>query len=74
MEAKNAALTDLNIQNQGTLEEQLAALNAFQQEVSAYQPQFEECEAANQNAQAALVFDNPHTSYSMDVSNNMMNM
>ena len=45
MEAKNAALTDLNMQNQGTLEEQLAALNAFQQEVAAYQPQFEERES-----------------------------
>ena len=68
VEAKNAALTDLNIQSQGTLEEQLAALNAFQQEVAAYESEFEACEAANQNAQAALVFDNPHTSYTMDVS------
>ena len=68
VEAKNAALTDLNIQSQGTLEEQLASLKSFQQEVAAYQPEFEACEAANQNAQAELVFDNPHTSYSMDVS------
>lgn len=68
VEAKNAALTDLNIQNQGTLEEQLEALKAFQQEVASYEPEFEACEVANQDAQAALVFDNPHTSYSMDVS------
>ena len=68
VEKKNADLTDLNIQNQGTLEEQLAALKAFQQEVAGYEAEFEACEVANQNAQAALVFDNPHTSYTMDVS------
>ena len=56
------------MQGQGTLEEQLATIKGFQDEVAGYQPIIEECETANQAAQAEMVFENPHTNYTMDVS------
>ncbi len=56
------------MQGAGTLEEQLAELKKFQDEVACYQPFIEECEAANQAVQAEMVFDNPHTNYTIDVS------
>ena len=58
------------MQGQGTLEEQLAALKGFQDEVAGYQPIIDDCEAANQAAQAEMVFENPYTNYTMDVSSN----
>ena len=68
IDAKNATLSDLSIEGKGTLEDQLKALQGFQAEVATYQNSIDECEAANQAAQAAMVFDNPHTSCSMEVS------
>lgn len=68
IDAKNVALSELNMQGQGTLEEQLAVLKGFQDEVAGYQQIIEECESANQAAQAEMVFENPHTNYTMDVS------
>lgn len=66
IDAKNAALSDLSIEGKGTLEDQLKALQGFQTEVATYQSSIDECEAANQAAQAAMVFDNPHTSTSIE--------
>ena len=66
IDAKNATLSDLSMQGQGSLEEQLQSLKSFQQEVLGYQPMIDECETSNQAAQAALVFDNPHTKYTME--------
>ena len=68
IDAKNATLSDLSIEGKGTLEDQLQALQQFQTEVATYQTNIDECEAANQAAQAAMVFDNPHTSCTMEVS------
>lgn len=68
IDAKNIALSELNMQGQGTLEEQLQLIKGFQEEVAGYQPIIEQCEAANQAAQASMVFENPHTNYTMDVS------
>ena len=67
IDAKSATLSDLSMQGQGSLEEQLQSLKSFQQEVLGYQPMIDECETSNQAAQAALVFDNPHTKYTMEV-------
>lgn len=67
IDAKNAALSDLSLQSQGTLEEQLQVLKSFQEEVNGFQPTIDSCEAANRLNQEALVFDNPHTKYTIEV-------
>lgn len=48
------------------MEEQLEAIKAFQEQTAAYQPEIDATEAANQALEAAIVFDNPHTQYSME--------
>ena len=68
IDAKNSALSDLNLQSQGTLEEQLASLKSFHEEVQSFQSNIDACESANQQMQAAMVFDNPHTRYTIEVS------
>ena len=67
IDAKNAALSDLSLQSQGTLEEQLQVLKSFHEEVIGFQPTIDSCEAANRLNQEALVFDNPHTKYTIEV-------
>jgi actinin alpha len=68
IDAKNIALSEINLQSQGSLEEQLENLRTFQDEVNAFQPNIDACETANQATQAALVFDNSHTKYTIEVS------
>lgn len=66
IDEKHAGLADLIMQGGATMEEQVEAVKAFQAEVLSYQPSMDAAEAANQALQAALVFDNPHTAYSME--------
>ncbi|XP_003386482.1 PREDICTED: alpha-actinin-1-like [Amphimedon queenslandica] len=66
IDAKNSALSELNLQSQGTLEEQLASLKAFHEEVQSFQSNIDACEDSNQQMQAAMVFDNPHTRYTIE--------
>jgi actinin alpha len=66
IDAKNIALSEINLQSQGSLEEQLENLRTFQDEVNAFQPNIDACETANQATQAALVFDNSHTKYTIE--------
>ena len=68
IDAKNTALSEINLRSQGTLEEQLQNLKTFQDEVNAFLPNIEACEACNQENQAAMVFNNPHTRYTIEVS------
>ena len=67
IDAKNSALSELNLQSQGTLEEQLASLKSFHEEVQSFQSNIDACEDSNQQMQAAMVFDNPHTRYTIEV-------
>ena len=48
-------------------EQHLARLRALQQEAEAFRPTMEEVEGANQAIQGAMVFDNRHTAYTMEV-------
>ena len=66
IEEKHTALADLSMQGMGTMEEQLAAVKQFQSDVMAHQPEVDAIEATNQAVQAALIFDNPYTQYSME--------
>lgn len=64
--AKSSALAELSMQGQETMEEQVQAVKDFQAETQAYQPNLDEAETANQAVEAALVFDNPHSEYTME--------
>ena len=48
IEARSSALAELSMQGQGTMEEQLEAVKAFQTETMAYQPKLDEAESVNQ--------------------------
>ncbi len=48
IEARSSALSELSMQGQGTMEEQLEAVKAFQAETMGYQPKLDEAEFANQ--------------------------
>jgi len=52
----------------GSLEDHVAMLQSLDSEVTEYRPQLDELERVNQEVQEALVFDNPHTPYTMEVS------
>ncbi|XP_064403007.1 alpha-actinin-1-like [Halichondria panicea] len=66
IEERSTALAELSMEGKGTMEEQLEAMKAFQEETVAYQPEIDAAESANQALENAIVFDNPHTQYSMD--------
>ena len=66
IDQRSTDLAELSMQGQGTMEEQLEAMKAFQAETTAYQPEIEATEQANQALEEAIVFDNPHTQYTMD--------
>jgi actinin alpha 1/4 len=54
----------------GTLEEHLAKLRALEAETVEYRPKVKELEDCNQEVQKALIFENKHTQYTMEVNAN----
>ena len=50
--------------------DQQASLKQCEQEVVAYKPHMDELEACNQAVQEAMIFENPHTNYTMEVNYN----
>eukprot|EP00128_Syssomonas_multiformis_P006864 Colp12_sorted_trinity150504_noHs@23769 len=55
------------IQNaSGSSEEQLESLKARQKEISEHRTSYEELEATNLQVDEALIFENPHTPYTME--------
>lgn len=53
----------------GKLEDQLTRLHAIEKEVSGFRPSFDELERYNHEIQEAMIFDNRHTPYTMEVGN-----
>jgi len=51
----------------GKLEDQLTRLRAIDKEVAAFRPSFDELERYNHEIQEAMIFDNRHTPYTMEV-------
>lgn len=51
----------------GSLEEHLEKMKTMQLEITPYQSNLEELERLNQDLQEAMVFDNRHTPYTMEV-------
>lgn len=55
----------------GSLEDHLKTLHSLDDEVAGYRPHLDELERYNQEVRDALVFDNPHTSYTMEVQSSI---
>jgi len=67
LEARIDQVASLGLQK-GTLEDHIKLLHSLEDEVAGYRPNLDELEKYNQEVQEALVFDNPHTPYTMEVS------
>lgn len=57
------------IEMHGTLEKQLEDLKTYQESIISYTPEINTLESIHQEIQEALIFDNPYTSYTMEVTN-----
>jgi len=67
LESRLDKVASLGLQK-GSLEDHLKTLHQLESEVAEYRPNVDELEKYNQEVQEALVFDNPHTTYTMEVS------
>lgn len=56
------------IEMHGTLEKQLEDLKAYQESIELDTPKINALETTHQKIQEALIFDNPYTSYTMEVT------
>ncbi|XP_027038747.1 alpha-actinin-like [Pocillopora damicornis] len=59
-------LRSITLTSNGPLEEQLQAIQALERDVTSHKPQMDELELVNQDVQEALIFENPHTEYTME--------
>lgn len=51
----------------GTLEDQLSHLRQYEKSIVNYKPKIDQLEGDHQLIQEALIFDNKHTNYTMEV-------
>jgi len=51
----------------GSLEDHLRKLRALEQETTEFLPRIEELEKYNEDVQKAMIFENKHTQYTMEV-------
>ena len=61
------AVASVGIQK-GSLEDHLNKLRGNEKEVMAFKPNIDELERYNQEVQEAMIFENRHTQYTMEVS------
>ncbi|XP_071835118.1 alpha-actinin-like isoform X1 [Apostichopus japonicus] len=66
IENKVEVIMNLFSQPQGSMEEQLEQLQLFDHDATLYKPYMEELEGLNQAVQEAMIFENPHTEYTME--------
>lgn len=59
-------LRSIALKMQGPLEEQLKAVQDLERNVTDHKPQMDELELVHQDVQEALIFENPHTEYTME--------
>lgn len=57
----------ISIEMNGTLEDQLTNLRQYEQSIIDYKPNIDQLEGDHQLIQAALIFDNKYTAYTMEV-------
>ncbi|XP_067939162.1 alpha-actinin-like isoform X1 [Watersipora subatra] len=60
------AVASVGAQGRESLEQQLAKLKQYEENVQSYKPNLEELEILNQEVQEAMIFENRHTSYTME--------
>lgn len=61
------AVASVGAQSKDALEQQLAKLKQYEANVQTYKPNIEELEHLNAEVQEAMIFENRHTSYTMEV-------
>lgn len=61
-------MASVGAQGRESLEQQLAKLKQYEQNVQSYKSNIEDLEHLNQEVQEAMIFENRHTSYTMEVS------
>lgn len=61
------AVASVGAQSRESLEQQLAKLKQYDANVQTYKPNIDELEHLNQEVQEAMIFENRHTSYTMEV-------
>lgn len=59
----------ISIEMHGTLEDQLSHLRQYEKSIVNYKPKIDQLEGDHQQIQEALIFDNKHTNYTMEVKN-----
>lgn len=57
----------ISIEMNGTLEDQLNHLKEYEENIVEYKPNLELLEQQHQLVQEALIFDNQHSNYTMEV-------
>lgn len=60
----------ISIEMHGTLEDQLTHLRQYEKSIVNYKPKIDQLEGDHQLIQEALIFDNKHTNYTMEVKKN----
>lgn len=58
----------ISIEMHGTLEDQLTHLRQYEKSIVNYKPKIDQLEGDHQLIQEALIFDNKHTNYTMEVT------
>lgn len=58
----------ISIEMHGTLEDQLQHLRQYEKSIVNYKPKIDQLEGDHQLIQEALIFDNKHTKYTMEVN------
>lgn len=66
IQQKTEEIVHIALEMAGTLEDQNKKLKAYQSSVDGYKPKVDELEGYHQDITQALVFDNPHTAYTME--------
>ena len=60
-------MASVGAQGRDSLEQQLAKLKQYDVDVPTYKPNIDELKHLNQEVQGAMIFENRHTSYTMEV-------
>lgn len=66
LESRLDSVASLGLQK-GSLEDHLNKLRALEVEVNEFLPKMEELERYNEDVQKAMIFENKHTQYTMEV-------
>ncbi|XP_004208576.1 alpha-actinin [Hydra vulgaris] len=64
---RTSRMRDIGMNARGSLESQLKELNALNDEINGFKEHILEIDALNASVQAAMIFENPHTSLTMEM-------